>query len=387
MKTLQMMDSSGVRATRWLDSVEPTQPGQVEESSSSAPAAPQETAALEGFAAELTPDQLRAAYRHMTLARAFDTAATNLQRQGELGLWASCLGQEAAQVGSALAIPEQDMVFPSYREHAVAQVRGLPLTALLPVFRGTRHGGWDPAAHNFHLYTFVIAAHTLHAVGYATALTLPPLPGAIRPRPSGVVVYTGDGSTSQGDFNESLVFAASAGAPVVFVIQNNQWAISVPTRVQSRVPLAQRAAGFGIPHLRVDGNDVIASYAATRLALEHAHAGRGPYLIEAVTYRRGAHTTSDDPTRYRPRTEEEAWAALDPVERLARHLADDDVPGFVAFQAEVGAEAEQLAQQARAFARNNTAGEFAQVFAHVYGAPHGQVQAEQAAWQAEEEIA
>lgn len=395
MYTLQMLTPEGIRHTSWRSFIAPTSTGALEDYPKEAgfeslahPSVPEsetppEHAALESYAAELTPTRLRDAYRHMVLTRAFDQAATNLQRQGELGLWASCLGQEAAQVGSALATAPTDMVFPSYREHAVAQVRGLPLTSLLPVFRGTRHGGWDPAAYNFHLYTFVIAAHMPHAVGYATALTLPLLPGVTQPRPDGVVVYTGDGSTSQGDFNEALVFAASAQAPIVTVIQNNQWAISVPTHVQSRVPLAQRAAGFGIPHLRVDGNDVIATYAATRHALEHIHAGRGPFLIEAVTYRRAAHTTSDDPSRYRPRAEEEAWAARDPIDRLARYLSDDDPANFASFQAEVAAAGEQLAMQAREFARANTAGEFAEVFAHVYGAPHAQLEAELAAWRAE----
>lgn len=339
---------------------------------------PDAAAQLAAHAAELTPSDLRDAYRHMVLTRAFDREATSLQRQGELGLWVPSLGQEAAQVGSAMATPATDMVYPSYREHGVAQVRGLDLRDIIPVFRGTRHGGWDPKALGFHLYTFVIGAHTLHAVGHALGLQQDRRRGI--DTADAVVVYFGDGATSQGDVNEALVFASSAQAPVLFFLQNNHWAISVPTERQSRFPLANRADGFGIPHLRVDGNDVLAVHAATRFALEHIKAGGGPFFIEAVTYRMGAHTTSDDPTRYRTRAEEDEWRAKDPISRLRTLLeAEGTEPGF--FDA-VDGEARELGASVREFTRANTAGEFPEVFEHVYATPNLQVEHERAAWDA-----
>src|SRR5659263_288684 len=195
-----------------------------------------------------------------------------------------------------------------------------------------------------------------------------------------VVVYFGDGATSQGDANEALVFASSAEAPVLFFLQNNHWAISVPTERQSRFPLANRADGFGIPHLRVDGNDVVACYAATRYAIDHIAAGHGPFYIEAETYRMGAHTTSDDPTRYRTREEEAHWLARDPIARLRALLEADGVePEFFAG---VEAEGRELGASVRAFTRANTAGDFTEVFDHVYASPNAQVERERAAWDA-----
>ncbi|MGM0385589.1 MAG: thiamine pyrophosphate-dependent enzyme [Actinomycetota bacterium] len=337
------------------------------------------TEQLAAHAAELSPSDLRAAYRHMVLTRAFDREATSLQRQGELGLWVPSLGQEAAQVGSAMATPAVDMVYPSYREHGVAQVRGLDLRDIIPVFRGTRHGGWDPRAQNFHLYTFVIGAHTLHAVGHAMALTQDRRRGLAGP--AAVTVYFGDGATSQGDVNEALVFASSARAPVLFLLQNNQWAISVPTSTQSRTPLANRADGFGVPHLRVDGNDVVASFAATRYALTRIADDGGPFLIEFETYRMGAHTTSDDPTRYRSREEEDSWRAKDPIARL-RALLTAEGAADEEFLAAVDAEAHELGASVREFTRANAAGDFPEVFDHVYATPNLQVEHERAVWDA-----
>ena len=211
----------------------------------------------------------------MVLVRRFDNEATSLQRQGELALYAQCLGQEAAQIGSGRALAPQDQVFPSYREHGVAYTRGVDLADVLRLFRGIDHGGWDPTAFGFHLYTLVIGSHTLHATGYAMGLQRDGAVGTGDPaRDSAVVTYFGDGSTSQGDVNEALVFAAVNNAPVVFFCQNNQWAISEPTSKQSRVPLADRGPGFGIPSVRVDGNDVLATYAVTAEALERARSRR-----------------------------------------------------------------------------------------------------------------
>lgn len=332
----------------------------------------------EVWAADLTPDRLRAMYRDMVLTRRFDTEATSLQRQGELALYAQCLGQEAAQVGSGHALAPQDHVFPSYREHGVAQARGLEMTDLLRLFRGVDHGGWDPADHNFHLFTLVIGSHTLHATGYAMGVQRDGLVGTGDPaRDTAVVTYFGDGATAQGDVSESLVFAAVNQAPVVLFCQNNQWAISEPTTKQARVPLADRAPGFGIPSVRVDGNDVIATYAVMRQALERARSGGGPTFVEAFTYRMGAHTTSDDPTRYRSREQEEHWRRRDPIERLRRYLEGaGELPEV--FQAQLAGEADALGEHVRSTVRSMGRPSTASMFDHVYATSHSVVDAERA---------
>ncbi|MGO1972745.1 MAG: pyruvate dehydrogenase (acetyl-transferring) E1 component subunit alpha [Propionibacteriaceae bacterium] len=267
-------------------------------------------------------DETIAGYlRDMVLTRRIDTEATALQRQGELGIWASLLGQEAAQVGSGRALRSQDYVFPTYREHGVAWCMGVDPGHLLGLFRGVDLGGWDPRENHFHLYTIVIGAQALHATGYAMGLERDGLVGTGDPtRDSAVIGYFGDGAISQGDVNEAFVFASSYNAPVVFFCQNNQWAISEPIALQSRIPLFQRADGFGFPGVRVDGNDVLAVKAVTDRALERARSGNGPMLIEAYTYRMGAHTTSDDPTKYRLADELEHWKLKDPIERVKAYL-------------------------------------------------------------------
>ena len=197
----------------------------------------------------------------------------------------------------------------------------------LGLFRGVDQGGWDPNEFKFNMYTIVIGAQTLHATGYAMGITMDGKIGT--DDGEAVIAYFGDGATSQGDVNEAFVWASVFNAPIVFFCQNNQYAISEPLERQTRVPLYQRAAGFGFPGVRVDGNDVLASYAVTRAALDNARHGQGPTLIEAYTYRMGAHTTSDDPTRYRIASEVEAWQAKDPIARLTRvpgassSIADD----------------------------------------------------------------
>ena len=241
---------------------------------------------------DLTTDEIKALYRDLVMVRRIDTEAIALQRQGELGIWASLLGQEAAQVGSGRALGPRDMAFPTYREHGVAWCRGVDPVKLLELFRGVSHGGWDPADHNFHLYTIVIGAQTLHATGYAMGIQRD---GLVGENGEAVIVYFGDGATSEGDVNEAFIWASVFNAPVVFFCQNNQWAISEPLERQSRIPLYQRATGFGFPGLQVDGNDVFACLAVTRAALQAARDGQGPTLIEAYTYRMGAHTTTDDP--------------------------------------------------------------------------------------------
>src|SRR4051794_26951609 len=292
-------------------------------------------------------DQVKGFYRDMVLTRRIDTEATALQRQGELGLWASSLGQEAAQVGSGRALGKQDFVFPTYREHGVAWCLGVDPVQLLGLFRGVDLGGWDSQKSRFHLYTIVIGAQTLHATGYAMGVERDGLVGTGDPdRDTAVIGYFGDGASSQGDVNEAFVFAASYNAPVVFFCQNNQWAISEPIERQSRIPLYQRAQGFGFPGVRVDGNDVLACYAVTQAALQRAREGSGPTMVEAYTYRMGAHTTTDDPTRYRMSDELEHWKLKDPIARVKVYLTRNGLADQAFFDA-VEAEADELGAHLR----------------------------------------
>ncbi|MBO9522083.1 MAG: pyruvate dehydrogenase (acetyl-transferring) E1 component subunit alpha [Nocardioidaceae bacterium] len=292
-------------------------------------------------------ETIRGFYRDMVLTRRIDTESTALQRHGELGIWAQLLGQEAAQIGSGRALRKQDYVFPTYREHGVAYTRGLDPLRLLGLFRGVDQGAWDPYANNFGNYTIVIGAQTLHATGYAMGVQRDGAVGTGDPdRDTAVVAYFGDGASSQGDVNESFIFAASYNAPVVFFCQNNQWAISEPIERQTRIPLYQRARGFGFPGVRVDGNDVLAVHAVTQAALNHAREGNGPALIEAYTYRMGAHTTTDDPTRYRLSDEVEYWKLRDPIQRVKVYLTRNGLADQSFFD-EVELEAEALGAHLR----------------------------------------
>ncbi len=292
-------------------------------------------------------DSIRDLYRDLFLMRRIDFEAHALQRHGELGLWAPAQGQEAAQIGSGRALRKQDFAFPTYREHGVALCRGVDPALLLGLFRGVELGGWDPAEHGFALYSIVIGAQTLHATGYAMGLSLDGAVGHNDPeRDAAVIAYFGDGATSQGGVNEAFDWAAVFNAPVVFFCQNNQYAISASTDRQSRGPIAQRASGFGFNGVRVDGNDVLACHAVTTAAMQKARDGEGPTLIEAYTYRMGAHTTSDDPTRYRDSAEVETWKLKDPIERVKRHLLQQGTPSE--FFDELEAEAEELGKHLRA---------------------------------------
>ncbi|MUN05930.1 thiamine pyrophosphate-dependent dehydrogenase E1 component subunit alpha [Agromyces luteolus] len=329
---------------------------------------------------EALPDAaLEQFYRDMVVSRRVDVTGANLQRQGQLALWVPSHGQEAAQVGSARAARPQDHVFPSYREHVVGMIRGLDPVAILKLLRGATLGGWDPAENgNFHLYTLVLASQTLHATGYAMGLQFDGATATGDPEAdAAVLVYYGDGSTSQGDANEALVFASSYNTPQVFFVQNNQWAISVPVSRQSRSPLSLRGGGFGMPGIRIDGNDVLASYAVTRQALEEARAGEGPSFIEAVTYRMGAHTTADDPTKYRTDDEVAYWTARDPITRFRAWL--EGRGASAGFFAGVDEEAADIAADVRTRALEITAPPRSDIFAHVYSEPHPLVEA-QAAW-------
>ncbi|MBQ0983157.1 pyruvate dehydrogenase (acetyl-transferring) E1 component subunit alpha [Streptomyces sp. F63] len=322
------------------------------------------------YSIDLGPEELRGLYRDMVLTRRFDAEATALQRQGELGLWASLLGQEAAQIGSGRALRDDDYVFPTYREHGVAWCRGVDPTNLLGMFRGVNNGGWDPTGNNFHLYTIVIGSQALHATGYAMGVAKD---GA----DSAVIAYFGDGASSQGDVAEAFTFSAVYNAPVVFFCQNNQWAISEPTEKQTRVPLYQRAQGYGFPGVRVDGNDVLACLAVTRSALERARRGEGPTLVEAFTYRMGAHTTSDDPTKYRRDEEREAWEAKDPILRLRAYLEAEGIAD-AAFLAALDQESEELGRHVREAIRLMPDPDTTAIFEHIYADGHALVDEERA---------
>ena len=330
--------------------------------------------------------ELEQFYRDMVVIRAIDTQATNLQRQGQLALWPPSRGQEAAQVGSARAARAQDTIFPSYREHAVTRIRGVDPVDIIKLMRGVSHGGWDPTDPkngNTRLYTLVLGSQVLHAAGFAMGLNFDGRSGTgDLDKDEAVIVYYGDGASSQGDVHEAMVFAASYQAPTVFFLQNNHWAISVPVSTQSRVPLVQRSAGYGIPSVRVDGNDVLASYAVSRTALDEARTGQGPRAIEAVTYRLGAHTTSDDPTKYRGNDEEESWAQRDPITRMRAFL--ENRGAAASFFADVDAEGADAAEDLRARTVELGPPPVSRMFDHVYSEAHPLI-AEQKAWLAKYE--
>jgi len=321
---------------------------------------------------DISAEQVRTLYRDLVLVRRIDFEAIALQRQGELGIWASLLGQEAAQVGSGRALEPEDMAFPTYREHGVAWCRGLDPVKLLELFRGVSHGGWDPREHNFHLYTIVIGSQTLHATGYAMGIQRD---GAVGEDGEAVIAYFGDGATSQGDVNEAFIWASVTNAPVVFFCQNNQWAISEPLERQSRVPLYRRAQGFGFPGVRVDGNDVLACLAVTRKAMQAAREGQGPTLIEAFTYRMGAHTTTDDPTRYRLAAELETWKLKDPIERVKAYLVRNELADEKFFT-DLDAESDQVGARIRKACQEMPDPRPLSIFDNVYAEPDALVEAE-----------
>ncbi len=314
---------------------------------------------------ELTADEIKALYRDLVLVRRIDFEAIALQRQGELGIWASLLGQEAAQVGAGRALGPRDMAFPTYREHGVAWCRGVDPARLLELYRGVSHGGWDPKEHNFHLYTIVIGAQTLHATGYAMGIQRD---GAVGENGEAAIVFFGDGATSQGDVNEAFIWASVNNAPVVFFCQNNQWAISEPLDRQTKIPLYRRAAGFGFPGLQVDGNDVFACLAVTRQAMQAAREGQGPTLIEAFTYRMGAHTTTDDPTRYRLSAELESWKLKDPIERVKQYLIRSAMADE-SFFAGIAAEADEIGRGVRKACLEMPDPDPLTIFSNIYADP------------------
>jgi 2-oxoisovalerate dehydrogenase E1 component alpha subunit len=304
---------------------------------------------VEGYPLDLKDDDFRNLYRFMVLARRVDKQAINLQRQGQLGVYASLLGQEAAQVGGAYALAEQDWVFPSYREMGAALVRGVDPGKILHLFRGTWLSDHDPMETQFGLLSIPIGTQALHAAGFAMG-------AKFDGKDTVVMSYFGDGATSEGDPHEAMNFAAVYDAPCVFFVQNNQYAISVPLSQQTKAPtIAHKAVGYGMPGFRADGNDVLATYAVTRMAVDRARRGDGPSLIEALTYRMEAHTTADDPTRYRTPEELEEWKRRDPIARFETFLEkegllDDDFRG-------------QIEEEAKGYA--------ARMREEIYDAPHG----------------
>lgn len=318
------------------------------------------------YTVDFTDDEYRGLYRDLVVIRKLDTEATALQRQGELGIWASLLGQEAAQVGSGRALRPQDMAFPTYREHGVLYCRGIDPIMPLSLFRGVDQGAWDPIKFKVNMYTIVIGAQTLHATGYAMGITKDGKVGG--DDGEAVICYFGDGATSQGDVNEAFIWASVFHSPIVFFCQNNQYAISEPIEKQTRIPLYRRADGFGFPGVRVDGNDVLATYAVTRTALDNARHGQGPTLIEAYTYRMGAHTTTDDPTRYRIASEVEAWQAKDPIARVRAFVEKQQIADE-AFFAEVDEQARQEAMHLRERVLSMPDPDPVTLFDHAY--PHG----------------
>jgi 2-oxoisovalerate dehydrogenase E1 component alpha subunit len=301
-------------------------------------------------------------YRAMVIGRRFDQQATNLAKQGYLTVYPSSLGQEACQVGAAQALRETDWLFPTYRDSVAIVSRGVDPAQALTLLRGDWHCGYDPLATRTAPHCTPLATQASHAVGLTMAARL-----------AGddvvAIALCGDGATSEGDFHEAVNLAAVFAAPVVFLVQNNRYAISVPVDRQTRASsLAAKAAGYGIPGTEVDGNDLAQVRRAMTDAVELARGGGGPSLIVALTYRMGPHTNSDDPSRYRDEAETLAWRRRDPIDRLGatlrhRGLLSDRL------QQEIDDEAERFAARTRRGVLEYTAPDAAEMFAHVYSAP------------------
>jgi 2-oxoisovalerate dehydrogenase E1 component alpha subunit len=314
-------------------------------------------------ALRLPPDEvLLELHRQMVIGRAMDGQATTLTRQGRLAVYPSSRGQEACQVGAVLALREQDWLFPTYRDTVAVLTRSVRPTEALSLLRGEWHCGYDPYEYRVAPQCTPLATNTLHAVGLAHAAQL-------KHEDQAALVLLGDGATSEGDTHEALNFAAVWAAPVIFLVQNNGYAISVPLAKQTAAPaLAYKGVGYGMRSLLIDGNDAAVVYAAVQAAVADAAAGRGPTLIEAVTYRLEAHTNADDAARYRDSAEVEAWLGRDPVRRLETYLRDRGLLGD-ADLARIAAEAKQRAAELRDAVAGESASDPAQLFAHVYAQP------------------
>jgi pyruvate dehydrogenase E1 component alpha subunit len=322
------------------------------------------------------PDILRELHRRMVLGRRFDTQATALTKQGRLAVYPSSRGQDACQVGAALALRGQDWLFPTYRDSVAVLTRGVPAEEALTLLRGDWHCGYDPYEHRVAPQCTPLATNTLHAVGLAYAARL-------KRQDQVALVLLGDGATSEGDTHEALNFAAVWKAPVVFLVQNNGYAISVPLAKQTAAPtLAAKGIGYGIPSLLVDGNDAAAVYAAARAGVARAAAGGGPTLIEAITYRIEAHTNADDATRYRRAAEVSGWLERDPISRIEAYLRAGGLLDDAAAD-RLAAEAEQLAEETRDRMNTDASVDPAELFEHVYAHPTAALERQRAALLAE----
>jgi 2-oxoisovalerate dehydrogenase E1 component alpha subunit len=316
-------------------------------------------------------DVLVALHRKMVLARRFDTQATALTRQGRLAVYPSAHGQEASEIGAVVALRPQDWLFPTYRDSMAVVCRGVDPVEALSLLRGDWHCGYDPYEYRVAPQCTPLATHALHAVGVAHAARL-------KGEDTVALVMLGDGATSEGDTHAALNFAAVWQSPVVFFVQNNGYAISVPLSKQTAAPsLAHKGIGYGIPAMLVDGNDAAAVYAAVRGAVAYAAEGRGPTLIEALTYRVEAHTNADDATRYRRQDEVAEWLARDPLARIRQHLLGRgllDEPAVAALEAEAEAEAAALRQRMNTRTEQDPADLFRHVYAEQTPALRGQLQ-------------
>ncbi len=327
----------------------------------------------------IPPDDLRRLYRTFLLARRFDERMLRLQRQGRIGTYLPAGGNEAAVLGSIYALRPSDWLVPVWREWPACLWRGWPLETLILLYAGFTEGTQVPDGHRDLPVCVPMGTHVPHAVGVAYA-------ARYRREGSVTLCYFGDGASSEGVLQEALNFAGALGLPVVFVCINNQWAISVPRARQTRATtIAHKAIAYGFPGLQVDGNDLLAVYVGTREAVERARSGGGPTLVEAVTYRLSAHSTADDPTKYRSDAEVRAWEAKEPLPRFRRYLeAKGLVDERVHAQLEADADDEVRAAVERAEARMGE-GRLADMFDHVYAELPAEVQVQRAAWAREVE--
>ncbi|HLN06591.1 MAG TPA: thiamine pyrophosphate-dependent enzyme [Acidimicrobiales bacterium] len=301
-------------------------------------------------------------YRRLVTARRFDRLATTLTRQGRLAVYPSADGQEACQVGAVLALGPQDWMFPTYRETVALVTRGIPAVEALSLLRGDWHCGYDPVKWRTAPQCTPLATQALHAVGLGFAARL-------KGEVTAVLVFLGDGATSEGDANIAMNFAAVYDVPVVFFIQNNQYAISVPLSKQTRSPtLAHRALGYGIGGYRVDGNDVVAVREMVSQLLDEARNGGGPAVVEAVTYRMEAHTNADDAGRYRPAGEARSWVERDPLARIEAYLTGRGVLDQ-ALRDDIAAAAARFASSVRETLNTDVVPDPASLFDHVYSRP------------------
>ncbi len=316
--------------------------------------------------AELDPhipdDEVLRIHRAMLLGRRLDERMLNLQRQGRIGTFAPLRGQEASQIGPVAVLREDDWLVPAFREHAAQVMRGIPIENLLLVYGGFYQG--NQMEKDLHTLPVAVPVGTqpLHAVGLAYSIKY-------RKEDRVALVFFGEGATSEGDFHEAMNFAAVYQFPVIFVCQNNHYAISIPRDSQTgSETIAQKALAYGMPGIQVDGNDFMATYAATKEAVERARAGGGPTLIENVTYRLSVHTTSDDPKRYRPEAEVEQWENCDPIPRIQRYLIEKgllDETKILAIEDEIKNEIQAAVDRYEALTKT-FAGDEISMFDHMY---------------------